>query len=169
MTVRLVQPPRLSRAPASRGAKPAPAAMVEPVRLLSGAGMHELYAASHVDSAATTGFALGALRQQSLAGKALPASLVWVRHELAQNEAGHVYPPGLLAFGLSPADVTLVRVPTPLAVLQAGLEAARCSSLAAILIEMWGETKAYDLTASRRLALAAKASACRCCLSPCGP
>lgn len=155
--MRLVQPPRSSRTVASCSGQPKHADMVEPVRLLSQAGVHELYGASHVESATTTGFALGALRQQSFL-KEKPGAFIWVRHELAQSEAGHVYPPGLLGFGLKPADLTLVRAPSPLAALQAGLEAARCSSLAAILVEMWGESRAYDLTASRRLALAAKAS-----------
>lgn len=155
MIARLVQSPRFSRAAASGGGT---AAAVEPVRLLSRAGVHELYAASHVDSAAATGFAIGTLRQQSLSKDKGSAALVWVRHELAQSEAGHVYPPGLLGFGLSPAGLTLVRASSPLAALQAGLEAARCSSLAAILVEIWGEAKAYDLTASRRLSLASKAS-----------
>lgn len=155
--MRPVQSPRSFRSPALRGAKAA-VDMVEPVRLLAKAGVHELYGSSHNDSAATTGFAFGALREQSLLKEKSASALVWVRHELAQNEAGHVYPPGLLAFGHKPSDLTLVKAPTPLAALQAGLEAARCASLAAILVEMWGETKAYDLTASRRLSLAAKAS-----------
>jgi protein ImuA len=43
-------------------------------------------------------------------------------------------------------------------VLRAGAEAARCAALSAVLIEPWGEPRPFDLTASRRLALAAEAS-----------
>ncbi|MBA3056296.1 MAG: hypothetical protein FP826_15575, partial [Sphingomonadales bacterium] len=43
-----------------------------------------------------------------------------------------------------------------LALLRAGLEAARCPGVAAVLIESLGRFAAYDLTASRRLALAAE-------------
>lgn len=123
------------------------------------AGLHEIYAGAS-DGAAATGFALamaGQLRQsrQSPGGK---SALLWVRHDLIAAEAGHIYPPGLLDFGLTPSAVTLVRAHDVTEVLQAGLEAARCSSLAAILVEFWGKSRVYDLTASRKLSLAAKAS-----------
>ncbi|MDP3254902.1 MAG: hypothetical protein Q8M82_02805, partial [Bosea sp. (in: a-proteobacteria)] len=42
--------------------------------------------------------------------------------------------------------------------LRAGAEAARCPALGAVLIEPWGEPRRLDLTASRRLALAAEGS-----------
>ena len=42
--------------------------------------------------------------------------------------------------------------------LQAGAEAGRCATVGATLIELFGEARAYDLTASRRLALAAAAA-----------
>jgi protein ImuA len=43
-------------------------------------------------------------------------------------------------------------------VLRAAEEAARCAPLGAVLIEPWGEPRALDLTATRRLALAAETS-----------
>lgn len=116
-------------------------------------GVHEIHAAAG-DGAAAAGFALAVA---ALLLKRKPAML-WVRHDLLQAENGGVYPPGLAAFGIPPAAVTLVRVKDVLGVLQAGLEAARCSALAVILVDFWGSARAYDLTASRRLALAAKAS-----------
>jgi protein ImuA len=124
-------------------------------RLLANPGLHELYAATHADCAAASGFAL-AVAQEKREG-----ALIWVRHDLLQAEAGSLYPPGLLELGLSPASLTLVRAPTVKAVLQAGLEAARCSALSAVIVEFWGEAKAYDLTASRRLALAARGAKLR--------
>jgi protein ImuA len=84
-----------------------------------------------------------------------------VRHDLLQTETGSLYPPGLADLGLAPSQLTLVRAPTVQGALQAGLEAARCSSLAALIVEFWGESRSYDLTASRRLSLAAKDSRLR--------
>lgn len=124
-------------------------------RLLAAPGLHEIYAAAHADCAAASGFALAVAREKR------EGALVWVRHDLLQAEAGSLYPPGLLGLGLSPASLTLVRAPSVQAVLQAGLDAARCSSLSALIVEFWGEAKAYDLTASRRLSLAARASKLR--------
>jgi protein ImuA len=127
---------------------------------LSRAGLHEFYAASEADSAATGGFALASANQllsktQSLAHA---ARILWARHDLLQSEAGSIYPPGLLEFGISPGTVTLVRTRSPQDTLQAGLDAARCSALAIVLVEFWGEARIYNLTASQRLAFAAKSS-----------
>ena len=124
-----------------------------PLAAATRAGLHEIYA-STVDAAAATGFALGLASQ---CGKQ-KAAILWARHEALHSEAGYVYPPGLVEFGLSPNAITLVRLPHVQSLLQAGLDAARCRALAAILVEFQGEAKAYDLVASRKLALAAKNS-----------
>jgi protein ImuA len=127
-------------------------------QLLAPAGLHEIYATTHADCAAASGFALAMAHDWQ---RKPEAALIWVRHDLLQAEAGSLYPPGLLELGLQPASLTLVRAPSVKAALQAGLDAARCSSLSALIVEFWGETRAYDLTASRRLALAAKGSKLR--------
>ena len=121
------------------------------------AGVHEIYAAAAGDGAAATGFAL-AMTKLLLTRK---RAMLWARHDMLQPEAGGIYPPGLIAFGIPPSAVTLVRAQDVQGVLQAGLDAARCSSLAAILVDFWGSARAYDLTASRRLAFAAKSSGVR--------
>jgi protein ImuA len=123
--------------------------------VLARAGLHEFYSGAEADSAATAGFALanaGLLRGEKA------SSIIWVRHDLLKSEAGRIYPPGLLEFKVPPSAVTLVCVHDVQSVLQAGLDAARCAALAAIMVEFWGETKTYDLTASRRLNLAAKSA-----------
>jgi protein ImuA len=58
--------------------------------------------------------------------------------------------------GIDPARLVIVDAPDELGVLRAGLEAARCPQVATVLLEAEGRFAAYDLTASRRLALAAE-------------
>ncbi len=117
------------------------------------ASLHEIYAVREGDGAAAGAFALGVVEHA-----APKRSLLWVRHQLLEHEAGLPFPPGLAEWGFDLTRVILVRARDPAAALQAGLEGARTPGLGAVVIELWGAAKAYDLTASRRLALAAKAS-----------
>jgi len=81
-----------------------------------------------------------------------------VRQDFLDGETGRVHPPGLVEIGLDPAALILVRARDASDALQAGLEAARCPAVGIVLLELWGETRALDLTASRRLSLAAQGS-----------
>lgn len=119
------------------------------------AALHEAYAETAADAAAATGFAL-ALAKRAMAGAEKP--LLWARQEAFTAEAGRPYPPGLAEIGIDPAAVAFIRVRDAKEALQAGAEAGRCAAVGATLLEIWGEARAYDLTASRRLALAAAAS-----------
>lgn len=122
---------------------------------LARAALHEIYAAEVADLAAATGFALGlALR----AGQVEERTILWARQDFVDAEAGRLHAPGLNELGLDPARLLLVRARDGEGVLRAGAEAARCPALGAVLIEPWGEPRPFDLTASRRLALAAEAS-----------
>lgn len=116
------------------------------------AALHEAYAETGADAAATTGFAL-ALARRAMAGSGKP--LLWAREEALIAEAGAPYPPGLADIGLDPAAVAFIRARDAKEALQAGAEAGRCAAVGATLIEIFGEARAYDLTASRRLSLAA--------------
>ncbi|MEZ5841232.1 MAG: hypothetical protein R3D02_12680 [Hyphomicrobiales bacterium] len=117
------------------------------------AALHEVLCEGAADAAAATGFAL-AMALRAAAGR----PLVWVRQEFLDTETGGLYAPGLVDFGLDPQRLVLVRAADPKAVLRAAGEAARAAVLGAVLFESIGEAKAFDLTASRRLALAAGAS-----------
>lgn len=119
---------------------------------LSGATCHELYAARTPDAAAMSGLALVLIQRTA------PQAILWVRQTMIDCEAGCPYPPGLAELGIDPGRLILVRAPDSVSALQAGLEGARCPALGAVLIELWGEAKAFDLTASRRLVLAARKS-----------
>ena len=120
---------------------------------LARGALHEVYAETPPDSAAATGATL-ALALRASQGRAI----VWARHDYAGVEAGGLYGPGLAALGFDPARLILVKARDILGVLRAGAEAARCPAVGAVLMEPWGEAKALDLTASRRLALAAAQS-----------
>ena len=117
------------------------------------AALHEVYAAGMADLAAATGFSVGlAIRAAQM------RPILWVRQDFLDAETGRLHPPGLIELGLDPSRILLVRARDAEGVLRAGAEAARCSALGAVLIEPWGEPRLLDLTASRRLALAAEAS-----------
>jgi len=121
--------------------------------------LHEIVAAPG-HAGAATGFALAVLTQmlpradrEGAAGA--EGSLLWVRQDAAAIEAGALYAPGLAAFDMDPGRLILAHLRTPLDVLRAGLEGARCPALGAVIIET---TAAVDFTASRRLKLAAEKS-----------
>ncbi len=155
--LRLVRLPAILRAHPPVHAPTRPSTHAFPVAAATRAGLHEIYA-STVDAAAATGFALALASERMGQCRKRNAAILWARHEALHSEAGYIYPPGLVEFGLSPAAITLVRLPHVQSLLQAGLDAARCRALAAILVEFQGDTRAYDLVASRKLALAAKNS-----------
>jgi len=115
-------------------------------------GLHEFFAAQETDGAVLGPLAL------MLAQQAKTSARLWVRHEAQTREVGMPFPIGLAELGLDPAQMLFFRAPDVTSALQAGLEGARCSGLGAVIIELRGEAKAYDLVASRRLALAARES-----------
>lgn len=84
--------------------------------------------------------------------------ILWLRSEGAQRKAGFLQAGGLLELGLDPASLLLGIVPDEPALLRAAAEASRCGGLGALLVECWGPMRGLDLTASRRLMLAAEAS-----------
>lgn len=116
------------------------------------AALHELHAFAGSDGVSATCSAL------ILAQASGPGAVLWVRQPAFDREAGTLYPAGLAELGMDPAQVIYVQARDAVAALQAGLEGARSAAVDAVIVELWGEARAYDLTASRRLALAAKAS-----------
>lgn len=132
---------------------------------LARAALHEIHAAEAADLATATGFALGlALRagqrdeERGEKEEEARRPILWVRQDFLDAETGRLHAPGLSELGLDPARLLLVRARDGEGVLRAGAEAARCPALGAVLIEPWGEPRPFDLTASRRLALAAEGS-----------
>lgn len=65
---------------------------------------------------------------------------------------------GLMELGIDPGRLLIVEVRSDPDLLRVALDAARCPALAATVLESWGNLPLYDLTASRRLVLAAERS-----------
>jgi len=113
--------------------------------------LHDLYAATPADAVSVNAFGLG-LALKAAAGR----PIVWGLHEMMAQEAGRPHGPGLHEMGLSPRDLLLVRARDVQTLLAVGEEALRSPAVGAVLLSAWGEAKAFSLTASRRLALAAE-------------
>lgn len=126
----------------------------EAVDLMLGGGLargalHEVYGQPGHETAAT-GFAAGlAVR---LAGK---KPVLWIRQDYATQEFGMACASGLCDFGLSPARLLFLCVATAEQALRAAIDALSCIALGMVIIEITGSPRILDLTASRRLVLAA--------------
>ena len=113
------------------------------------AALHEVYADT-ADAASATAFAL------LLAWRARKAKpIFWVREEKAARFGGRPYGHGLAGLGIDPNALLWVNAPDSIAALRAGADISRCNAVGAVIIEPIGKAPALDLTASRRLALAA--------------
>lgn len=114
--------------------------------------LHELFAAEPDDAASAAGFAL------MLAMRASDGPIVWLREERAERWLGQVYGPGLVELGIDPGRIILAIVPDEMALLKAAGDVVRCPQVGVLIVEPWKAARALDLTASRRLAVAAEAS-----------
>lgn len=115
--------------------------------------LHELFAAESTDTGSAVGFT--ALLAQLVIRTESP--LFWLREEMAERQ-GSLHAPGLAEIGIDPGRLVMVVPPDPVALLRAAADVVRCASVGAVVIELWRSPRALDLTASRRLALAAEAS-----------
>ncbi|MET0360471.1 MAG: hypothetical protein ABW048_01840 [Sphingobium sp.] len=135
---------------------------------LRGDGLHEFFAGDAADLPCTLGFALilamkaaipaNADRppdRKGLAGRKGTVQqrpgLLWLR----QEGQGVPYAPGLADMGLDPAAITILHLADERALLRAALDAVRAGATGAVLLESIGRSKLLDLTATRRLVLAA--------------
>ena len=119
---------------------------------LGRAQLHEIHAFLQEEAASAAGFAIGCV----LVASARP--ILWLRTEAAERQGGRLHGPGLIAMGLDPQDLVVVVVADDSALLRAAADGARCPGLGTVIAEGWGAMRGYDLTASRRLMLAAEAS-----------
>lgn len=115
--------------------------------------LHEMLANDGEDAGTLSGFA-AMLALRVAAGK----PLLWLRSEAAERQAGKLYATGLCEIGLSGDGLILGLLADDAALLKAANDAARCTGLGTLIVETWGEPKSLDLTATRRLMLAAEAS-----------
>lgn len=120
---------------------------------LNRACLHEVLAPRGADWSAAAGFGL-ALALRAASGR----PVLWARQDFLESETGRLNGVGLAEFGVDPATLSLVRGRDAEAVLRAGVDAARCKSLGAALIEIFGAPRVLDLTATLRLARSAESS-----------
>ncbi|WP_147291754.1 ImuA family protein [Sphingorhabdus pulchriflava] len=117
--------------------------------------VHELYAAQDEDAAAVAGFAL-ALLVAMADGEGRTA--LWLRSRRAVRQAGVVQANGWMDLGGRPEDCLFAMIADAKELLKAAVDALRSGALGAVVVEMHGNLSELDLTASRRLALAAEKS-----------
>ena len=111
--------------------------------------LHEVFSAIGHEVAAT-GFVAG-LATRVAADK----YLLWIRQDFSAHEFGELSPTGLVELGLDPARMLLLSVANASDGLRAANDALSCAALGMVVIEITGSPKILDLTASRRLTLAA--------------
>lgn len=120
--------------------------------LLWGA-LHEA-AAGPGEEGALSAFALALAARGA---RALRRPVLVVQQAFAKWEAGALYGPGLVALGLPPEALLLVRVPRPQDVMFVMEEGLKCAGLSVVLGEVLSPVT-EALTATRRLSLAARGS-----------
>jgi protein ImuA len=125
-------------------------------------GLHEVRCAEARGFASAAGFALGMLARfgnQKGSGR-----IVWVIDPAASVDTGVPFPDGLSQHGIDPQNLTFVRPLTLHDALWAADQAAKCADLCAIILQVRGNPKRFDLTASRRLMLRARESGAVVCV-----
>src|SRR5437764_9978628 len=85
--------------------------------------------------------------------------MLWVQESMASLESGRIHPPGLPT-----PDLIHVEARDAKDALWAMEEGVRCSCLSAVIGEIWGDPRALDFTATRRLAVASERSGTPCWL-----
>ena len=114
--------------------------------------LHELAPTAPVHLGAASGFAAAIAARASLGRR----EILWIATDYAVAEGGGPYGPGLDLFGLASSHLLMLRVTKPVDVLWAMEEGLRCRALACVIAELTGEGEIADLTATRRLTLAAR-------------
>jgi len=85
--------------------------------------------------------------------------LLWIQDRMAILEGGRVHPPGLPSQNLIHVEARDAKD-----ALWAMEEGVRCACLSAVIGELWGDPRALDFTATRRLAVASERSGTPCWL-----
>lgn len=116
--------------------------------------VHELFAAESGDGPSAVG--LAALLALKAAGRGGP--ILWLRTDRDERLGGRLQGTGFAELGGDPDSLILGTAPDAKALLKGAADAARCAGLKALVIECRGKCGGLDLTASRRLALAAEQS-----------
>lgn len=120
---------------------------------LKAGALHEVGAEDYRDMGAATGFLAALAARFTENGSGL---VLWCQSAQQPFDIGTLYGPGLAAFGLDPARLVLALPGSATDCLWAMEEALRSGAFAAVIGEVDGRAAALDLTATRRLQLAAE-------------
>lgn len=120
---------------------------------LARAALHEVFA-----GVADTGVAATFALILALRGGDASKPILWISEDRVARYSGAPYGPGLVALGADPDRFIFVHTPDELSTLRAGADSVKCGAISAVVIAPFGKARALDLTATRRLALAAGAS-----------
>jgi protein ImuA len=116
--------------------------------------VHEIYAAEIDDASAAAGFALSLATAM---GDGCRTNL-WLRSSRSARRGGVLHASGWAEFGAAPDQCLFGIVADAQLLLRTAVDALRCAALGAVIVESWGRMPELDLTASRRLSLAAEKS-----------
>jgi protein ImuA len=135
--------------------------LAAPIDAVLGGGLacgalHELAPAAPFQLGATSGFAAAVAARAGGNPGTRGGEVLWITTDFARSEGGGPYGPGLELFGLSPARLLVLTVSRPTDVLWAMEEGLRCRALACVIAELTADGAEADLTATRRLSLAAR-------------
>ena len=120
--------------------------------------IHEVYAAEADDAPAAMGFTVALTAGMAGAGGRGGKTVLWLRSRRSVDLGGVFQAGGWSELGGAPGNGLLGLVPDTMTVLRTTIDALRCPALGAVIVEGWGRMRELDLTASRRLALAAEKS-----------
>lgn len=112
--------------------------------------VHELLTGED-EGGVSAGFA-GILAQR------FPGATLWLREAAVERQSGALHAPGLAHLGLDPGKLIVGRLPDAMGAFRAAVDALRCPTLGAVIVEVKGDPRSLDLTASRRMSLAAETS-----------
>ncbi len=121
-----------------------------PLALPSSPTLSEIFAGNGNDAGAV-GFALA---QVAGGESSKNRPLLWIQDRMSILQTGRPFPPGL-PYGFD-AHLIHVEARDAKAALWAMEEGLRCSALSAVVGEIWGDPRALDFVATRRLAVASE-------------
>ncbi|MCY1672589.1 hypothetical protein OVA07_16435 [Novosphingobium sp. SL115] len=116
--------------------------------------VHEFYATEGDDAASAAGFVVSVATGMTASG----GTVLWLRAQRAARMSGVLQAHGWTELGGTPGRELVGVMPDSMSLLRAAVDALRCAALGAVIMEGWGVMRELDLTASRRLALAAEKS-----------
>jgi protein ImuA len=118
------------------------------------AALHEIFSAKSEDIASSSAFAVMLMLRLGEADR----PTVWIAEEKVRIRSGRLYPPGLVALGGNPDAMVLVETGNAKDALRASADAIRSGAAGAVILSVYGNAPLIDLTATRRLMLAASSA-----------